>query len=231
MRPALGHLFLEVSVAVEANVRGSGQEQRGQTRLMGIVALGALPLGHRRVRALSGLDLTANVGMAGITEGSLFLCNHAAEIAAVWRMAGKAHSRGERHVIRARGLFRHQVAVALGAKLRAFRLEQLFLLRSVGVMARRAVAAAHRLMGKSLYEIDLGIHMAVVADRIHAADQDVRRVGAVRFMAGRAHILCKRHMDVAGFLGLRNLGVTAEAELSPLGIEKCGVLRGMRLMA
>ncbi len=231
MRTAFGHLVLKDSVAVEANIRCRGHEQRGQTRLVGIVALRALSPCHRRVRALPGLDLPANIRMTGITQSSLFLCDHAAEIAAVGRMAGQAHSRCERHVIRSGGLFRHQVAMAISAKLRAFRLEQLALWRCVGVMTCRAVAATHRLMCKGLYEIHLGLHMAGVADRIHAADHDIRRVGTVRVVAGCAHILCKGHMDVTGLLGLRKLGVAAEAQLPSFGIEKSGELGGMRLMA
>ncbi len=50
-------------------------------------------------------------------------------------------------------------------------------------------------------------------------------------MAGGAHILRKGYMDVFGFLGVRNLCVAAQAQLSPFKVKQRGVLGRMRLMA
>ncbi len=110
-------------------------------------------------------------------------------------------------------------------------LKELVLSRSMRLMAKVAVAHAHRLVGVGLEELRLGIAVAGIADPVHAVSHHPAEVRAMGIVAGGTHLLAERHMHILEFLILLDLFVAGEAEVTSLCDEKFIVLGGMRPVA
>lgn len=205
------HPLLEILVTGKANVGTLHQQELVQLRLVGIVALRALPGGNGRMRTFSTLHPVPQLGMAVETELVLLTDDHPPDVGSVRIMAGQALPSLEGVVACPAGYRFHQLPVAIGAERGAGFPEELLFVGSMRNVARCAVPAENRLMDVFLDEIRFRVGMTAVTDLVRTILEDRGKIGAMGVMAGGAVPLRKRFVPDFHFirrLYLRVAGIT-----------------------
>ena len=116
MRLLLFHLCLHLFMTGQTDIGTLCQEKIVQFCLMRAVAFCALCIQNWLVLALGSFYAFLKVGMAGETEGALFVQSHSFDVAPVGIMACETLPFCKRIMVRAARLRLHQVLVALGAQ-------------------------------------------------------------------------------------------------------------------
>lgn len=227
----LGHLFLQLFMAGQTEVRSLSQDQFGQFGLVGVVALGALVGNHRSMFAFSLLHGGHQLFMARGTQCPLVFRGHAGEIAAMGIMAGHTLAIAKRDMdVLLSGPF-DQFVMTLRTQFLAGFLEQLFLVRAVSIMAGIACPVTYRRMGVGFDELHFLLGMAGVTDHVQPVVEHLGKIGTVGIMTGGACLLGKSYMHIFGLFCGSGLGVALEAKLLVLLKEQPLVGCGMGGMA
>ena len=116
MRLLLFHLCLHIFMTGQTEIGTLCQEEIVQFCLVRAVAFCALRFYNRFMVALGSFYAFLKVGMAGETEGALFVQSHSFDVAPVGIMACETLPFCKRIMVRAARLGLHQVLVTLGAQ-------------------------------------------------------------------------------------------------------------------
>jgi hypothetical protein len=222
------HPFLDGLVAGQTEIRAGSEQQVLQFGLVGIMALGALAIGYRRMGAARLLQVALQSIVTGKTESCLLINQHAGDGTAVGIMTDLAvpFTKG-----RVQGVARfcfHQAGMAFPAQLCADCTEDLRNRAAMGDMAGAALAVSYRPMGIGLIEIGGLLHVAGIADRIHPFLQDFIVVGAMGIMTdGTITLFIRRMLDAGLVAGIQSGGMAAETKGAAFVFQQFLLIGGM----
>lgn len=196
---------------------------------MGTVALCAQSVLNGLMSYLGRLERSPHAGMALKTERTLDLYDHPFIIAGMGSMAIQARALRKRRMNSIVLDFFHEITVALFAEFGSDRLEQFSLIRTVGIVARGALAVENGLMNDFLRKVRFRVGMTRVAYRIHSVFKQAGEIRTMGVMACRAQGLGEGRMPVlGGCLRLPGLRMTRETEITAFCHEQMLVLGSMR---
>lgn len=177
------HPDLQILMAGQAEIRAFGQQEMIQFRFMGIVALGAFPMGHGSVLTPAFGHLLLQVGMAGEAEGILSIHCHSFVIRSMGIVAGEAHPIRKGLMVRSPDCLFHEISVTLSTHFGIRDFEKTLFIRPVRLVAGVAEGIHHGFVGIGLQELPLCIGMARIANPIHPILQDMFHIRPMRIMA------------------------------------------------